>query len=671
MDTNEYDLIIVGAGPSSAGLLRGLLTHLQETHANIHIAVLERGGHSYHDGASSFQHQHPSTKQLDQWFEAAHYSTSHTTTDDATLQSPTVCHVATPQVHLHHRVVDVPTGQGWGGSTNIHAGLFVPPSFNDFNSWPHDWRKRMTMAIDTVTEVFEKENSLQFHPSDECMDIQMANFDGVKFEPIRTSSVQSNRVNYYSILVQSLFVQYPELKRYVTFLSGMEVERILISDEEDETHSRAWGVECTVKSSVNKSITNNPHLQSTERVVIRARSEIILCAGAIGTPSILMASGIGNEHDLKTANITPWYEHTSLTNPPTNPHRDLAVGKGLRDHILLPRIFLTKRKRDERSMSCNSIHGWWSVSHPIGETSSSCNQTNFHNAKYQIQLADGRSIDKMIAHFGAGVIRRGWSILPSEMSRTWIDHAFYILRWLLQFILRCLPRVRNWISCHFVSLNVCLMNPRSMGRVSLVRRHHRNKSGSTLSGGPTRLSDFDVMIDPGYLSDRQDMKALWRGFEATDALKGQFPDLIEILPSCLFVVLFRLCSIVLWIKDLLEVLLFQSNTKHAGNQVDKSIAAWFSSYAAEFATPYYHWSGTCSMRKVATNEEEVEEIMTNDFVVDESLNVLGVPGLRICDASVFPECVTAPTALTCAALGYAASNIILSELKTDIQCNQQ
>lgn len=45
-------------------------------------------------------------------------------------------------------------------------------------------------------------------------------------------------------------------------------------------------------------------------------------------------------------------------------------------------------------------------------------------------------------------------------------------------------------------------------------------------------------------------------------------------------------------------------------------------------------------------------------VVDENLRVRGISGLRICNASVFPDSISAPTALTCAALGYVAASEI-------------
>ena len=95
--------------------------------------------------------------------------------------------------------------------------------------------------------------------------------------------------------------------------------------------------------------------------------------------------------------------------------------------------------------------------------------------------------------------------------------------------------------------------------------------------------------------------------------------------------------------------------------------SWFSVYVAEFANPFYHWCGSCAMgEEVADGSDATGKQGSkttgrdgSSFVVDERLCVRGNAGLRICDASVFPACISAPTALTCAALGYAASAFIL------------
>lgn len=58
---------------------------------------------------------------------------------------------------------------------------------------------------------------------------------------------------------------------------------------------------------------------TSESVVLTASKEVILAAGAIGTPHILLHSGIGDQNDLESLDIP-----TLLHNP--------SVGRNLTDH---------------------------------------------------------------------------------------------------------------------------------------------------------------------------------------------------------------------------------------------------------------------------------------------------------------------------------------------------
>lgn len=649
----EYDLIIVGGGPSSAGLLRGILTRIKDRPNKPRIAVVERGGNNNNE-LSSPHHPASNKSHLHHWFGAAHYSSNNTSTNLST----TALHATTPQNNLHHRILDVPTGRGWGGTTNIHAGLFVSPPAEDFDAWPDTWKKRLPASVDAIMDVFQRHNAVEVSKSTIPTHVTIRH---VAFRPVTTSSIESKRVSYYSVLVSSLLDEYPELRECITFLSGVEVERILIGDESKSGRwdNRARGVQCRRVVLSSNPLKSRPEQEQQHLFVLRAKSSIVLCAGAIGSPSLLMASGVGEESDLIAASIQPWYDKDTSNNRCSKSvvYRNLAVGRGLRDHILVPRIFLTSRHEDGVS-SINSIRGWWTVQESMDDSIDGSKDV----ATYQIQLADGVAIEKMIPHFAAGSIRRKWSFFGRSFSPTLVSGAFYRLRAILHCILRYIPGLRNWISIHFASVNVCLMNPKSVGKVGL-RRQNIPASSVTSINSPSRLSEFQVVIDPGYLSDTRDVHALWRGWKMTAIVKSQCGDWIEILPGYCFVVLFKMCECFVWMVRWLGMLVFGTNDNHVDNcgSNDNTVPQWFRGYVSEFAVPYYHWFGTCAMGPVNAHHRH-DKNNNSDFVVDELLRVRGISGLRMCDASVFPDCVTVPTALTCAALGYASAEFVQCDL---------
>ncbi|KZT24121.1 GMC oxidoreductase [Neolentinus lepideus HHB14362 ss-1] len=91
----------------------------------------------------------------------------------------------------------------------------------------------------------------------------------------------------------------------LTVLVETSTERIIFSDE--LATPRAIGVELS-------------HAPAAPRYRVAANREVIVCAGVVGTPQLLMISGIGPKSELERFNITP----VSVLE---------AVGKNLSDHL--------------------------------------------------------------------------------------------------------------------------------------------------------------------------------------------------------------------------------------------------------------------------------------------------------------------------------------------------
>jgi choline dehydrogenase-like flavoprotein len=58
------------------------------------------------------------------------------------------------QIHtgrlLNRRLIDVSVGKGLGGTTNINAGLVIPPARDDFAQWPAEIRDKIMDSVETV-----------------------------------------------------------------------------------------------------------------------------------------------------------------------------------------------------------------------------------------------------------------------------------------------------------------------------------------------------------------------------------------------------------------------------------------------------------------------------------------------------------------------------------------
>ena len=556
-----FDYVIVGAGASAMGLVYGLLAPYKQTgRPPFTIAVLERGP-SRGDAA---------TKSPSQWCSASHYASSSVELHDSVI--------------IGNRIVGIPVGKGLGGTTNINATLCTPPAADDFDSWPAPWNESIVQSIAVLQDEMSTNGALYTHNVGENSYESNVDNKNVKVSAPRETTFPSLvtnvplsvawenngatyvRRNYYESLVQPLLNENPILADSVSFLCEFEVQRLLF-DKDD--HSLVIGVE-------------GPSSQDA----VYARREVILCAGAIESPAMLLVSGIGHEQDLNEIGVRP-KRTGSIT----------AVGRRLRDHILVPRVLLSPWT--PRVLSPNGVHALYHVS------------KNDH--RFQFIFNDSAVYSQLVPQFVASFIRR--RICKPRIIKSLVncilELAFQCLRLVLFLLVSYTPLC--FVLRYFViTINIALLNPKSTGTVS-IRQLQRNDE-------PLRRQHVQVVVDAGYLSDPGDIKALWEGW---NMCSGQFESFlcqcIELLPGFLF-------------------------------RGFATGSTWFTLFASQFALPYFHWCGTCAM-KTEDNEE---------WVVDANLRMRDVAGLRVCDASVFPTTISGPTALTCAALGHSFATVLLT-----------
>jgi choline dehydrogenase-like flavoprotein len=215
-----------------------------------------------------------------------------------------------PQEALHGRRLYWPRGKMLGGSTSLNAMVYIRGRRADFDAWrdlgndnwgfddvlPFFKQAETALSLTSVKSV----NPLSQAFVDACKDAGIAlnpDFNGPSQEGAGFYQVMQKRGRRWSAADAYLR---PALRRgNLTVWTGIQASRILVEN------GRAIGIEYLQKGSTHQ---------------VRANREVILAAGVIGSPQLLLLSGIGPSKQLETLGIT------SAADLP-------GVGQNLQDHL--------------------------------------------------------------------------------------------------------------------------------------------------------------------------------------------------------------------------------------------------------------------------------------------------------------------------------------------------
>ncbi|MEX8192515.1 GMC family oxidoreductase [Comamonas guangdongensis] len=271
---------------------------------------------------------------------------------------------------------------------------------------------------------------------------------------------------------------------------------------------------------------------------LRCRREVLLCAGALQSPQLLMLSGIGPGEHLQQLGIAV-AQHLP------------GVGEHLHDHPDVVQVMDGPQLTDSFGISFTGIKnlcrgvGLWRRERRGMLT------TNFAEAGGFIRSRPQEAAPDLQLHFVVGK-------LVDHGRRTVLGHGY---------------------SCH-----VCILQPRSRGRVRLASRD----------------AQAMPLIDPAFFADADDMQRMVRGVRRMREILSQ--------PA-------------------LRGLGGREFAHSAGARSDAEIERFIRGYADTI----YHPVGSCRMGPGPQD------------VVDARLRVHGVEGLRVVDASVMPRIVSGNT----------------------------
>ncbi len=357
------------------------------------------------------------------------------------------------------------SGRGLGGSGSVNAMVYTRGSAYDYDSWGlPGWR-----YADVVPDFLEIERTLGVHRlpptqfTESCIaaaqesgfqrkedlnDGALCGFLGYEWmnlDPARNE----RRSSYVS------FLRPHEGRPNLSVRTSALVCRVLLSPQ-DGTHAiaKADGVEYVLDGKLRRA---------------SARREVILSAGALETPRLLMLSGIGHGAELKASGVT------AIVDLP-------SVGRNLMDHPNVSLFFLGKQETD-----CHwaQLYGFHRVGQhvPPGEADSCF---VFYSARSSFREGMLRMLPTMA--LPRSLYRLGW---PKRAMQALIRGAFR-----MGAVQRLVHRMYGIV--------VILGKPESRGQIRIA------------SPDPAEAA----LIDSGYFAVDADLETMVNGVELARRMAG-------------------------------------------------------------------------------------------------------------------------------------------------------
>ena len=302
--SGDWDYIIVGAGTAGCVLANRLSANPENR-----VLLLEAGGES-----RGFRFRVP----------IGYFRTIGDPACDW-------CYRTDPEPHLGGRRLEWPRGRGLGGSSAINGLVYVRGHPADFDDWD---RRAKGWSFNEILPYFRRSESQErgsdsFHGADGPLPVadgraQFRITDLFRLSAIAQGSPANHDCNgatqegtgYYQITARNgwrvsaahAFLDPVRRRSNLRVVLHAHVTRLRIQD------GRADAV--TVRRSDGSA---EAHC---------ARGEIILSAGAVGSPQILMLSGLGDAEHLRSFGIAP------LVHAP-------RVGRNLQDHLKFHNAYRT------------------------------------------------------------------------------------------------------------------------------------------------------------------------------------------------------------------------------------------------------------------------------------------------------------------------------------------
>mmetsp|Transcript_62815 Transcript_62815/g.147337 ORF Transcript_62815/g.147337 Transcript_62815/m.147337 type:complete len:706 (-) Transcript_62815:25-2142(-) len=421
------------------------------------------------------------------------------------------CMRSTPQQHLEPkgRVVDLERGKTLGGSSTINYNMWVRGAPEDFDRWASDhgcegWSFKDVLPHFRAIE--RMEGSPEFtvdpryrgqagpvavaecYPSPTGVDnfLQACKNLGAKRGDYNTTDINNvsgptqfnthggGRQDCFTSFIEPLLRWYPKLQ----VVSETFCRKVLL-DKEAAT-PRAVGLEL--------------ELRSGEVVTVRCSQEVVLCAGALMSPQLLMLSGVGEAAHLQSHGID------CVVDSP-------AVGQHLQDHPMVPMLVLGTEKAQElepRGHVTNSsgLHAQWFWQSEVDKERSK-----------RMQRPTGADIQTIFLHrLDPAVMGKVATTLAADLFQRWTPDLRSGYFW------RPASDAMYWLVKQLKDYSSVGEAVGTMFSITTLNNHPDSR-------GTVRLQSADPhvppLVDPNFLAEKTDVDALVEGYKRARQIAEQ------------------------------------------------------------------------------------------------------------------------------------------------------
>ncbi|KAF5272020.1 hypothetical protein FQR65_LT05001 [Abscondita terminalis] len=306
MDGDEFDFIVVGAG--SAGSI--LANRLSENH-EWKVLILEAG--DYPSSSSEIP--------------KAFFGLVQTKEDWG----------YTYENYLY------PRGKVLGGSSSVNGMIYIRGNRKDYDSWGVEgwdydsvlpYFKKFEALQGVEDELMGKEGEMKItryrnsHPLREILENAYKELGYGKYSEERPQGYLDAYTNIYNGTrygAAKAFLQPLKNRKNAHLVVNAQVSRVLLSSD-----LTAIGVEVRIDDQI---------------LTLKATKEVILSAGAVNSPQILMNSGIGPKEHLEEMGISV--------------AKDLRVGENLHDHVIFVGLMMSLGSKALSEMTLANVMDDW------------------------------------------------------------------------------------------------------------------------------------------------------------------------------------------------------------------------------------------------------------------------------------------------------------------------